>query len=599
MADNETIIERELAMLATAEASTEKLRQIVHGDENTEVVVDSGVLPTLKKWMKDSAAFLTDIVQKGDLQGATDPLKGAGLVGRSAVAVQTIADLLALPAGARKYDQRYIVASYHGGWAVEVPYIGPSGGGEFVWDPACTLADNGGTVLAVSGVTTGRFLRLTKEFVDADFGVRGDGTDESTKWQKLLSSVPTAGVVVLTKRARVQALTCNADSAVFTARSASYIDSPALLLHAASTIPLLTVGGFGWKIEAGAFEDPGVDFGAVNFGSVAIRFQRSNGARDVDAAVSGSTLFRKFDRALHIVGINTRVTDSLFSHCLRPIYVDQVGSEIVRGIRVNGNRFHGRIADMLDYCVTINGSSHSEIQVCDNIADGVAGFYKGPLSRRSSVSDNQVATPATDAFVFMGGAYGRADGNTVGGGQGHGMILDGCTSPTIDGATIDSMRMGGILLRRCTNWKVRSPDITNVNTNYAADGNIYDGILIESTCSVGELDTAHVRQLIPTSGRYGINNLGNQTIFSGNNVAMNFAVGNFNQSTTQRAYGNTGVMSNKQREDYGTAPPAAGTWGLGDKIWNTSTVAGTFIGWVCVSPGSPGIWKGFGVIEST
>lgn len=49
---------------------------------------------------------------------------------------------------------------------------------------------------------------------------------------------------------------------------------------------------------------------------------------------------------------------------------------------------------------------------------------------------------------------------------------------------------------------------------------------------------------------------------------------------------------------YGTAAPASGTYKRGDKVWNSAPSAAGYIGWVCVSAGTPGTWKGFGVIES-
>lgn len=49
---------------------------------------------------------------------------------------------------------------------------------------------------------------------------------------------------------------------------------------------------------------------------------------------------------------------------------------------------------------------------------------------------------------------------------------------------------------------------------------------------------------------------------------------------------------------YGTAAPTTGTWGRGEKRWNTSPSAGGFVGWVCVAAGTPGTWKGFGAIET-
>src|SRR5680860_39511 len=50
------------------------------------------------------------------------------------------------------------------------------GGGHFYWDETSTETDNGGTIIKVSTVTTGRWKRFDKPHVDVkDFGAIGDG----------------------------------------------------------------------------------------------------------------------------------------------------------------------------------------------------------------------------------------------------------------------------------------------------------------------------------------------------------------------------------------------------------------------------------------
>jgi hypothetical protein len=49
---------------------------------------------------------------------------------------------------------------------------------------------------------------------------------------------------------------------------------------------------------------------------------------------------------------------------------------------------------------------------------------------------------------------------------------------------------------------------------------------------------------------------------------------------------------------YDTAPPEAGSWQVGDKVWHSSPSPGGNVGWVCVLAGSPGTWKEFGQISS-
>jgi len=47
-----------------------------------------------------------------------------------------------------------------------------------------------------------------------------------------------------------------------------------------------------------------------------------------------------------------------------------------------------------------------------------------------------------------------------------------------------------------------------------------------------------------------------------------------------------------------SALPTIGTWAKGDKIINTNPVAGGYEGWICVTAGTPGIWKGYGLIQA-
>jgi len=47
-----------------------------------------------------------------------------------------------------------------------------------------------------------------------------------------------------------------------------------------------------------------------------------------------------------------------------------------------------------------------------------------------------------------------------------------------------------------------------------------------------------------------------------------------------------------------TAAPTSGFWAQGDIVWNSAPAAEGFIGWVCVTGGEPGTWKGFGEIEA-
>ena len=47
----------------------------------------------------------------------------------------------------------------------------------------------------------------------------------------------------------------------------------------------------------------------------------------------------------------------------------------------------------------------------------------------------------------------------------------------------------------------------------------------------------------------------------------------------------------------GSEPPSGGTFTLGDIVWNSNPTPGSYIGWVCVKAGNPGMWNAFGEIR--
>lgn len=50
------------------------------------------------------------------------------------------------------------------------------------------------------------------------------------------------------------------------------------------------------------------------------------------------------------------------------------------------------------------------------------------------------------------------------------------------------------------------------------------------------------------------------------------------------------------RWTYGPAAPTTGTWATKAIVYNSAPATGSYIGWVCTASGTPGTWKGFGLI---
>jgi hypothetical protein len=76
------------------------------------------------------------------------------------------------------------------------------------------------------------------------------------------------------------------------------------------------------------------------------------------------------------------------------------------------------------------------------------------------------------------------------------------------------------------------------------------------------------------------------------NVSVN--VNNPDPSLGLAVAGNIGFAGRKFFT--GSAAPIAGTFGIGDTCWNTAPNIGGYMGWVCITAGTPGMWAPFGLI---
>ncbi len=41
----------------------------------------------------------------------------------------------------------------------------------------------------------------------------------------------------------------------------------------------------------------------------------------------------------------------------------------------------------------------------------------------------------------------------------------------------------------------------------------------------------------------------------------------------------------------GAAAPVAGTWAVGNRVWNSAPAAAQPMGWICTVAGTPGTWR--------
>lgn len=84
-----------------------------------------------------------------------------------------------------------------------------------------------------------------------------------------------------------------------------------------------------------------------------------------------------------------------------------------------------------------------------------------------------------------------------------------------------------------------------------------------------------------------------------NNTALGtFATGQYTLSGAGIGITYEGGNTWNPRDAWSFAAPTTGTWGRGDKVYNTAPTPGGNVGWVCTTAGTPGTWKSFGTIAA-
>jgi hypothetical protein len=164
----------------------------------------------------------------------------------------SIATLRALPTATRFTGSQVSVAGYYS--------PGDGGGGQFCYDSASTVVDNGGTVIApTSG--SGRWLRIVDESEGGHirwFGARGDdSTPNTTAIQAAIDSLATTGGTIYFPRGtyRTGELTLPSSNITFKGDGSGL--SVLKWTTLGSNITGLAITGSGFRAEDMAFQGPG------------------------------------------------------------------------------------------------------------------------------------------------------------------------------------------------------------------------------------------------------------------------------------------------------------------------------------------------------
>jgi len=101
---------------------------------------------------------------------------------------------------------------------------------------------------------------------------------------------------------------------------------------------------------------------------------------------------------------------------------------------------------------------------------------------------------------------------------------------------------------------------------------------------------------------FEVDSLGGITVGNKENTSRNVNVYgklsvNITNPQEDAAFSVDGIMVvNGKRFAHGVSAPTEKSWNKGDLVWNTNPVRTSYVGWICVMSGTPGVWEPFGYI---
>ena len=124
---------------AMSGAASKKQHEYIHGDDQTDVITESGPVPSIAKQARTSAENTAWL--EGKLADPSDPSLGAGMLANGVITLGTVADMVAMSGW--KEGQRIRTMGYR--------FPGDGGSNEYLIVPAGTGAVDGGQYINVPG----------------------------------------------------------------------------------------------------------------------------------------------------------------------------------------------------------------------------------------------------------------------------------------------------------------------------------------------------------------------------------------------------------------------------------------------------------------
>jgi len=314
---------------------------------------------------------------------------------------------------------------------------------------------------------------------------------------------------------------------------------------------------------------------------IAVVSYTTKATKVTDILIDGNKVYNGQSRGITVVGgddvtiVNNTVNNSTYAGIL--IHSDaSYGTYGCLNVKADNNTLDttGSSAVTLYGSIQIAGRTSypvEDIKITNNTLKNCR--YKGILpgtgtdTKNIDVTNNTIKVTTSGAGIEAVGTENlKINLNTIEGTHGHGIYVSNTNT--------------GII-------KVIGNDLIDINSSGTASNDV---IHIQSASTADAINVSHNTHTNPSA--YTV-----ERLVECNNADA-IIRDNFSSDGKLIVHNEQTKDINKSRRCEGTAAPTAGTWAVGDVVYDTAPSASGFMGWVCVTAGTPGTWKTFGAISA-
>jgi hypothetical protein len=221
-----------------------------------------------------------------------------------------------------------------------------------------------------------------------------------------------------------------------------------------------------------------------------------------------------------------------------------------------------------------------------------------PYSGENNIPKISVNVENFYSGIRIDNASAIINGSTIYNSRSHGIALESVTGALLRGCAVDKSSNDATIGSR---EEIKITDSEKINITEC-----FVGSQVQDNCAFGIYLIKSIKCIITNNTFGNFDELNGFAIYVNKSTYADYETHNIVENNTfispdslHKIGGDKTFTTNIQNVSYGSTAPTTGSWRAGDRVYaqGPGNAGVGCVGWVCITSGTPGTWKKFGLLE--